>query len=136
YVISIEAPEIKQAISRLEGGRPHREEVSSGVSHHSVVSEFMVRESFNIVRASKDKRQIVDVRRYTKHLEADTTGGCLRLVTEISPNGGVKPVEVVAAVYGLTEEERVSLSSRIKRTRLYLENEVNGRCALGAQPGT
>jgi hypothetical protein len=57
----------------------------------------------------------------------------LRIVTEISPNGGVKPVEVVAAVYGLTDAEKVSLSSRVRRTRLYSEDATgDGGAARGA----
>ena len=43
-------------------------------------------------------------------------------MTEVSPNGGVKPIEVMAAVYGLTETETISLSSRVRRLRLYSED--------------
>jgi hypothetical protein len=56
----------------------------------------------------KDKRQRVDVRRYTKGLSLVENQSSLSIVTEVSPNGGVKPVEVMAAVYGLTETETTS----------------------------
>ncbi|HUK92009.1 MAG TPA: TIGR03936 family radical SAM-associated protein, partial [Blastocatellia bacterium] len=128
YFISIEAPEITQAMSRLEGQPFQPDPAVAPNSHRRLVNQFMARESFNIVRTSKNKRQNVDVRRYTVQLEADTVSGSLRLVTEISPNGGVKPVEVVAAVYGLTDEEKISLSSRIKRTRLYREDPAGQSC--------
>jgi hypothetical protein len=72
-----------------------------------------------IVRAHKAKRQNIDVRRFTISLEVDVDSLLLRLVTLISPNGGVKPVEVVDAVYDLTDDEKLSLNSRIKRTRLF-----------------
>jgi hypothetical protein len=45
-------------------------------------------------------------------------------VTEVSPNGGVKPIEVMAAVYGLTQTEMTSLSSRVRRLRLYSEEQT------------
>jgi hypothetical protein len=48
----------------------------------------------------------------------------LSIVTEVSPNGGVKPIEVMAAVYGLTQTEMTSLSSRVRRLRLYLEKQT------------
>jgi len=69
------------------------------------------------------------VRRYTRSVEPVSGGRALRIVTEISPNGGVKPVEIVAAVYGLTDAEKTSLSSRVRRTRLYSEE------AAGVQYG-
>jgi len=49
----------------------------------------------------------------------------LGIVTEVSPNGGVKPIEVVAAIYGLTQAETTSLSSRVRRLRLYLEDQTS-----------
>jgi radical SAM family uncharacterized protein/radical SAM-linked protein len=142
YVISIDAPEIGQAISRLTGPsfEPAEMEASSpdcfAVTLDRLAGEFMARGSFHIVRATKDKRQNVDVRRYTIHIEVDTVCSCLRLVTEISPNGGVKPVEVVAAVFGLTGEEKISLSSRIKRTRLYREDGLTNANGLAVSAGT
>jgi hypothetical protein len=45
-------------------------------------------------------------------------------VTEVLPNGGVKPTEVLAAVYGLTGIETTSLSSRVQRLRLYFEGQT------------
>jgi hypothetical protein len=54
----------------------------------------------------------------------DAESATLRLVTEVSPNGGVKPIEVMAAVYALTDEEKISLSSQVRRLRLYSEDQA------------
>jgi radical SAM family uncharacterized protein len=137
YLISLEAPELSQAVSRLmdqatwSGGSP---DAAASSLHHRLASEFLARDTFCIVRATKDKRQSVDVRRYTVQLQTDAVSSCLRLVTEISPNGGVKPVEVVAAVYSLTDQEKLSLSSRIRRTRLFSADAPVGvgELAVGA----
>ena len=61
----------------------------------------------------------------------DAATGGLTITTEITPQGGVKPVEVVAAIYDLTEDEKISISSRVRRLRLYLETP-----ALAGTPGT
>jgi hypothetical protein len=90
------------------------------------VELFLARDTYMIVRAHKAKRQSIDVRRYTVGLEVDVNANALRLVTVISPNGGVKPVEVIAAVYDLTDDEKLSLNSRIKRTCLYSEDSSTG----------
>jgi hypothetical protein len=79
----------------------------------------MRRDSFIIERAHRDKIQRVDVRRFTKDLYVDFVAAVMTLVTEISPNGGVKPVEVAAAVYDLTSAEKSSLNSRVRRVRLF-----------------
>ncbi|MGA9768883.1 MAG: TIGR03960 family B12-binding radical SAM protein [Blastocatellia bacterium] len=117
YVIALDVPEIQTAMGRL-ADISDRE---ADEAHAILAREFMARQSCVIERVRKDKRQKVDVRRYTKSLGFDAEIGGLRLVTEVSPNGGVKPVEVLAAVYGLTEEEKILLSSRVRRLRLYLE---------------
>ena len=86
---------------------------------------FLARESCVIERVRKDKRQQVDVRRYTRGLSLVENQKSLRIVTEVSPSGGVKPIEVMAAVYGLTPTEMISLGSRVRRLRLYWEDETS-----------
>jgi hypothetical protein len=85
--------------------------------HQPLIDEFLARESCVIERVRKDKRQRVDVRRYTRHLGFDEAE--LRIVTEISAGGGVKPVEVIAAIYNLTADEKSSIGSRVRRLRVY-----------------
>jgi radical SAM family uncharacterized protein/radical SAM-linked protein len=121
YLIILDAPEVHQAIDRLRSNRDDFQNREANEIHSLLAQEFIGRESCVIERARKDKRQRVDVRRYTKSLGFDARLGGLRIVTEISPNGGAKPVEILAAVYGLTEGEKVSLSSRVRRLRLYWE---------------
>jgi radical SAM family uncharacterized protein/radical SAM-linked protein len=121
YVLVVDVPEIQAAIGRLRDARADLADREAGDIHGLLACEFMARESCVIERVRKDKRQKVDVRRYTKSLGFDAEIGGLRLVTEISPNGGVKPIEVLAAVYGLADEEKILLSSRVRRLRLYLE---------------
>jgi hypothetical protein len=86
---------------------------------------FIALEKCIIERVRKDKHQQVDVRRYAKGLSLVEDQSCLSIVTEVSPNGGVKPIEVMAAVYGLTETEKTSLSSRVRRLRLYSEDQTS-----------
>jgi len=125
YCMALDVPEIQAAMGRLRDARADLADREADEIHNLLACEFMARESCVIERVRKDKRQKVDVRRYTKSLGFNAEIGGLRLVTEVSPNGGVKPVEVLAAVYGLTEEEKILLSSRVRRLRLYLEESVS-----------
>ncbi len=123
YRVRLDAPEIETAVRRI-----HSEDASSTAEdvqgiHRNLAAAFMSRESCIIERVRKDKRQQVDVRRYTKQLSL-IDDFSLSIVTEVSPNGGVKPIEVMAAVYGLTQTEMTSLSSRVRRLRLYLEEQT------------
>ena len=126
YSVSLDAHEIHAAIERLRGNRPDIDKLAACEIHNMLADEFIMRDSCVIDRVRKDKRQKIDVRRYTKYLGIDAEMGDLRIVTEISPNGGVKPVEVMAAVYDLTGEEKISLGSRVRRLRLYSEGLGRG----------
>jgi radical SAM family uncharacterized protein/radical SAM-linked protein len=124
YLVAIDAPQIADAIERLRAERADFVGLSEYEIHNRLAGDFMGRDSCIIERARKDKRQKVDVRRYTKELSFDAGSASLNIVTEVSPNGGVKPIEVLAAVYGLSDEEKISLSSRVRRLRLYLEHQA------------
>jgi radical SAM-linked protein len=119
YIVGLDAVEIAGALSRLSSHGYELSRTDTLDLHNSLVDRFLARDSYVIVRAHKAKRQNIDVRRFTISLEVDVVSFLLRLVTLISPNGGVKPVEVLAAVYDLADDEKLSLNSRIKRTRLY-----------------
>jgi radical SAM family uncharacterized protein len=149
YVVGIDAPEIAGALARLSGSGADRSEAEvAGADlsrtevplidtlelHNSLVDRFLARDTFMIVRAHKAKRQSIDVRRYTISVEVDSSSFVLRLVTLISPSGGVKPVEVIAAVYDLTDDEKLSLNSRIRRTRLYSgDSSTAAGCVAGSR---
>jgi radical SAM family uncharacterized protein/radical SAM-linked protein len=126
YLVLLDAPEIEAAILRIRGERADLEAMSASEIHGRLFDDFIARESCVIERVRKDKRQRVDVRRYTKGLSLVEDCNGLKIVTEVSPNGGVKPIEVMAAVYGLTETEKISLSSRVRRLRLYSEGQTSG----------
>ncbi|HSE97147.1 MAG TPA: hypothetical protein VLD57_02680, partial [Blastocatellia bacterium] len=119
------APEIKAAVSRLRLEREDLRELDEAAIHERLAEELLRRETWVIERVRKDKRQKIDVRRYTLELGLRPDPASLRIVTEISPNGGVKPTEVVAAVYGLEGDEMISLSSRVRRLRLYKAVEAS-----------
>jgi len=121
YAVGLDAPEFQAALGRLRDERDGVDGSDSDSLHNRLFSAFIAKDSCFIDRVRKDKRQRVDVRRYTKGLTLVENRRSLNIVTEVSPNGGVKPIEVMAAVYGLTEAESTSLSSRVKRLRLYTE---------------
>jgi radical SAM family uncharacterized protein/radical SAM-linked protein len=121
YEIALDAPEIAAAMERARAEREDLSGVDSHLMHRRLTREFLARESFVIERARRDKVQKVDVRRYT--LAVSVEDGRLRIVTEISPSGGVKPVELLAAIYGLGTQEQTSLSSRVYRLRVYSEDQ-------------
>lgn len=142
YSVNLDAPEIEAAFQRICGERAEFAAIDAPDIHRNLADGFMARGSCVIERVRKDKRQRVDVRRYTKALSLVEDLNSLSIVTEVSPNGGVKPIEVVAAVYGLTEIETTSLSSRVRRLRLYWEDETsdpaswtNGVTALMSEQG-
>jgi radical SAM family uncharacterized protein/radical SAM-linked protein len=131
YSVALGAPEIEIALRRSQTSREDLTGLSPLDVQDRLVSEFLSRESWVIERVRKDKRQSVDVRRYTEALGIDREMGRLLVITQVSPNGGVKPVEVVAAVYSLTEQERLALSSRVRRLRLYSSNDENSNTLAG-----
>lgn len=125
YSVVLDAPEIEAAVQRMCAERADFASIDAPDIHRSLADAFMTRETCVIERVRKDKHQRVDVRRYTKSLSLVEDQNCLSIVTEVSPNGGVKPIEVVAAIYGLTQTETTSLSSRVRRLRLYLEDQTS-----------
>jgi radical SAM family uncharacterized protein/radical SAM-linked protein len=124
YSVELDAPEIKAAVERVCVEHADFARMDAGSIHRNLNDAFMARESCVIERVRKEKRQRVDVRRFTKGLTITEDFRSLNIVTEISPNGGVKPVEVMAAVFGLTETEMTSLGSRVRRLRLYSEDQT------------
>ncbi|HEY7547037.1 MAG TPA: TIGR03936 family radical SAM-associated protein, partial [Blastocatellia bacterium] len=128
YAVALDAPEIIAAAERIKCERVD----STEDLHQQLIDEFISRETCVIERVRKDKRQRVDVRRYTMRAELDDN--CLRIVTEISPSGGVRPVEVVAAIYQMTETEQVSIGSRVRRLRVYSEDESGKVFLPGCEP--
>jgi radical SAM family uncharacterized protein/radical SAM-linked protein len=125
YSVMLDTPEIEAAIGRIRAERADLAAVDACGIHNMLFEAFTARESCVIERVRKDKRQRVDVRRYTKGLSLLEDRSSLSIVTEVSPNGGVKPIEVMAAVYGLTETETTALSSRVRRLRLYSEDQTS-----------
>ena len=125
YVIVLDAPEIAAAVGRIRAERAEYASMDARGVHSRLLGSFIARENCVIERVRKDKRQRVDVRRYTKGLNLVDDQKSLSIVTEVSPNGGVKPIEVMAAVYGLTESEATSLSSRVRRLRLFSEDQTS-----------
>ena len=125
YSIAIDAAEIASAIERNRAARPELAAAEDIGVHNRLAEEFLARESCVIERVRKDKRQRVDVRRYTQRLRFHVERRSLEIVTEVSPNGGVKPIEVLAAVYGLSEGEMLALSSRVRRVRLFAEPQTS-----------
>lgn len=125
YVVALDAPEIEAAIARLRSQNHELAAMSAERLHQALTDAFMSRESWVIERVRRDKRQRVDLRRYTRELR--TEGPAITIVTELSPNGGVKPIEIIAALYGLSESEMISLSSRVRRVRLYFEDQTDAR---------
>jgi hypothetical protein len=125
YSILLDTPELQAAVGRIREERVELASLDASRIHCKLIESFMAQEKFVIERVRKDKRQRVDVRRYTKGLSLIENQSSLGIVTEVSPNGGVKPVEVMAAVYGLTETESTSLSSRVRRLRLFSEDQTS-----------
>ena len=119
YSIRLDTEEIREALRVLKSSRAELESLPDVEVHHRLVEEFMERDSFIIERVRKDKRQKVDARHHTVNVCYESEKENLVVVTDVSPNGGVKPIEVVAAIYSLKPEQATSLSSRIRRHELY-----------------
>jgi radical SAM family uncharacterized protein/radical SAM-linked protein len=135
YSLPLDSPEIRAALSKIRSERADLSRLADGEIHTRLADEFLRRESWVIERVRKDKRQRVDVRRYTLGLRSSEDGASLLIITEISPGGGVKPIEVMAAIYGLSGDRLLSLSSRVRRLRLY-RDEAAEAASLSGQAGT
>ena len=125
YLISLDTPELESAVGRIRIKRAELSCLDPKRVHEELFGSFLSREECVIERVRKDKRQRIDVRRYTKGLSLIENQNALSIVTEVSPNGGVRPVEIMAAVYGLTEVETTSLGSRVRRLRLFSEDQTS-----------
>ncbi|HTG18196.1 MAG TPA: TIGR03936 family radical SAM-associated protein, partial [Blastocatellia bacterium] len=121
YAVALDLAEIAAALKRIRADRPRLADSDDDEVHNTLAEDFLARESCVIERVRKDKRQKVDVRRYTRRLRYHSERRGLEIITEVSPNGGVKPIEVLAAVYGLELGEMLALSSRVRRVRLFAE---------------
>jgi radical SAM-linked protein len=117
YTIALDAPEIRAALERMRARDAALAELADEQIHKKLVEAFMSRDEFLIERNHREKKQKIDARRYTLCAEV-SPGRLLRIVTEISTGGSVKPTEVAAAIYGLSEREKLSLSSKVRRLRL------------------
>lgn len=133
WAISLDAPEIEQALLRQTPELNTYDGARTSGAHGRLTCEFLSRDSVVVIRSHKGKTQNIDVRRYTKELKADEANNTLRFVTEITPNGGVKPVEVLAALYGLTNDEKIALNSRVRRIRVYFDAEPDAVSGLAAE---
>lgn len=119
YAIPLAAAGLAKAVARLQAERAELSTLQGFEIHRRLVDEFIALDSWVIERAHREKRQLIDVRRYTCELSVDREAGTLRILTEISPRGGVRPAEVVAAVYRLSESEKLALTSETRRLRLF-----------------
>jgi radical SAM-linked protein len=134
YSVPLDSPEIVEAVARARESRGELRAADEIEIHDRLASEFMARDSVVIERARKEKKQQIDVRRYTVRLAADAEGNRLRIVTELSPNGGAKPTEILAAIYGMKFEEVIPLSSRVRRLRLFFENQAGPDAQIEKPP--
>jgi radical SAM-linked protein len=130
YSVSLRTAEIEAAVKRIRSERSDFEPMRTAEIHTALFEEFIARESCVIERVRKDKRQRVDVRRYTRALSLIENQTSVSIITEVTPSGGVKPIEVMAAIYDLTETETISLSSRVRRLRLYSEDQLRHPAGL------
>jgi radical SAM family uncharacterized protein/radical SAM-linked protein len=126
YLLGLGAKEIDQAVERLREQRPELAGQAAHDLHLKLVSEFLACGTLVVERLRKDRCQQVDVRRYTVGASVVADGTTLRIVTELSPSGGVKPVEVVGAIFGLNQQEMLALNSRVRRIRMYYETDLSG----------
>jgi radical SAM-linked protein len=133
YRVAIDAPEITAAVERLRIARAEFGRFSLAEVHEILVREFMSCSSHVIERARRDRRQTIDVRRHTIGVSTGRDSRGLRIVTELSANGSVKPVEVVGAIYGLTQQEMLALNSRVCRVRLYFEDESSREVSFASE---
>jgi radical SAM-linked protein len=133
YEARLDAAEIVAAVQRMRELRPEFAEATDIEIHERLIEEFIARDSLVIERARRDKRQTVDVRRYTVRVSVQHALRVLTIVTELSASGAVKPVEVVGAIYGLDQQEMLALNSRVRRTRLYFESEASGQVSFASQ---
>jgi radical SAM family uncharacterized protein/radical SAM-linked protein len=117
YTIALDAPEIRAALERIRSCDAALTSFGDEQIHKKLVEAFMSRDEFLIERAHKEKKQKIDARRYTLCAEV-LSDRLLRIVTEISTSGSVKPTEVAAAIYGLDARQMLSLSSKVRRLRL------------------
>ncbi|HVF90302.1 MAG TPA: TIGR03960 family B12-binding radical SAM protein [Blastocatellia bacterium] len=131
YGFALGIPEMPVVLARTRASRPDLQGLDDFEIHGRLIDEFLAKEDCFVERARTGKRQRVDVRRYTLGLEIDLELNSLRIVTEISANGGVKPMEVIASVYDLVDEEMLALSSRVRRLRLYSDGLLSGALNLG-----
>src|SRR5205085_11789070 len=101
YSVSLDEPEIAEALSALRNQRDDLSMLSDSEVHKILVGEFLAKESYVVERRRKDRHQSVDLKRYVDDvwIEYDALISRLHLRLEITNNGGAKPTEIVGAVF-------------------------------------
>jgi radical SAM family uncharacterized protein/radical SAM-linked protein len=125
YVVPLEAPPLVGAVARLAAVRDDLTGLDPAAIHHRLVEEFFASESVVIERVRKGRAKGIDVRRGAKAfaLVGSGGGGELRLTLEVSNAGSVRAGEVLGRIYRLDEQAQRSLTSYVRRSRLFVWRE-------------
>jgi len=79
-------------------------------------TEFLASSSFQMVRDTKNKTVIRDIRPFVKYLELSTESGTLRFCLLLGKEGSVKPAEILTEVLGLDKDIVTLMRIRKEKT--------------------
>lgn len=129
YRINAAAPEIKRALAQYQIEQAEGQSLDSSVLHERLIADFLARAECFVARTRKNRSKNVDLRKYVKKICFEPNGDQIVMLLEITNQGSAKPTEVITAIYGIDEAEQATLSSRVRRSRLFAE--IDGQnCSL------
>jgi radical SAM-linked protein len=125
YATRLDEPVIATAVRRLAAVRDDLAGLDVETVHRTLVEEFFARDEVVVERIRKGRTKQIDARRYAKEFAfAGSNGsGELRLTLELTNSGSVRPEEILGSIYRLDATAQRSLSSRVRRCRLFVSRE-------------
>lgn len=122
YAARLDDPVIAGAVRRLAAVRDDLSGLDADAVHRVLTEEFFARESLVIERVRKGRAKEIDIRHYARAFRFEGTNGDseVRLTLELTNSGSARPDEILGSIYRLDPTERQSLSSRVRRCRLFI----------------
>lgn len=132
YCIPTSVGELQLAVREKLASHPSYSGLASREMHERLAGEFLALEHAPIVRRRASRTVEVDVREGVLGLRVEGEAERQRLVmtVEIANQRSARPSEIVGFVYGLREETWPALTSRLRRTRLFVSSQGQERSPL------
>lgn len=125
YAVCLDDPVLSAAVGRLAVVRDDFQGLDPHQIHRALVEEFFAHESVVVERIRNGRAKQVDIRQYAHGFAFTGSNGDteLSLTLEVSNSGSARPDEVISSIYRLDPSARQTLTSRVRRRRLFIAKD-------------